>query len=134
LRATDYSPAIKPTISSEARVFELRTYKASSGNLGRLNARFRNHTLKLFSKHGMTNVGYWTPLEKMQGADDTLIYILAHKSKQASEASFKAFREDPDWMKAKKASEDEAGGSLTVPGPEGVQSVLMKATDYSQTR
>lgn len=131
LKATDYSPMIKPSVGKESRVFELRTYKASPGNLARLHARFRNHTLKLFSKHGMSNVGYWTPIEKKDGADDTLIYILAHKSKDAATASFKAFREDPDWVKAKDASEKEGGGSLTAKAPD---SVFMKPTDYSQTR
>jgi len=132
LTATDYSPEIKPAKASEPRVFELRTYKAAPGKLEDLNARFRNHTMKLFSKHGMTNIGYWTPMDKDKGADDTLIYILAHKSKEAGDASFKAFREDPDWVAAKKASEEKAGGSLTV--PEGVKSVFIKPTDYSQTK
>jgi len=134
LAATDYSPAIKASVGKEPRIFELRTYKASPGNLGRLNARFRNHTLKLFAKHGMKNVGYWTPTKDQKSSEDTLIYILAHQSKEAAAASFKAFGEDPDWVKAKEASEKEAGGSLTVAGPEGVKSLFMKATDYSQTR
>ena len=134
LNATDYSPTVKASGGSAPRVFELRTYKASPGNLRHLNARFRDHTLKLFSKHGMVNVGYWTPMKDQKGADDTLIYILAHRSKEAADASFKAFREDPDWVKAKEASEKQATGSLTVAGPEGVQSVFLKPTDYSQTR
>ena len=134
LSATDYSSAIKPAIVGESRVFELRTYKASPGNLNRLHARFRDHTLKLFTKYGMTNVGYWSPMKEQKGAEDTLIYILAHKSKEAADASFKAFREDSDWLKARKASEAEAGGSLTVAGPEGVKSEFLKATDYSPTR
>ncbi|MBI4662415.1 MAG: NIPSNAP family protein [Verrucomicrobia bacterium] len=132
LAATDYSPEIKSSVGQAARAFELRTYKASPGNLGRLNARFRNHTLKLFEKHGMTNLGYWNVAEGQKGADDTLIYILAHKSKEAAAASFKAFGQDADWVKARKASEEEAGGSLTVKG--GVQSVFMTATDYSPTQ
>lgn len=131
MSATDYSNAIKPSMGGEPRVFELRTYKASEGNLGRLHARFRNHTMKLFTKHGITNVGYWSPLDKKQGADDTLIYILAHKSKDAAEASWKAFREDPDWVKVKAASEKEGGGSLTASPPK---SVFMKPTDYSPLR
>jgi hypothetical protein len=61
-----------------------------------------------------------------------LIYFLAHQGAQAREDSFKAFRTDPDWIKAKTASEQKAGGSLTV--PDGVKSVLLKATDYSPTR
>ena len=114
------------------RVFELRTYTASVGNLENLNTRFRDHTLKLFEKHGMTNVGYWNPLEGQPGAGETLVYILAHRSTDAAKASFDAFRQDPDWLAARKASEDKAGGSLTV--KDGVQSVFMKATNYSPMR
>jgi len=132
LNATDYSPAIKPGKTSEPRVFELRTYTASPGKLSNLNARFRHHTVVLFQKHGMTNFAYWTPMKGQKGADDTLIYLLAHKSKDAAGASFKAFREDPNWVKARKASEDEAGGSLTV--PDGVKSLFLVPTDYSQTK
>jgi hypothetical protein len=128
LKPTDYSPEIKPSASGATRVFELRTYKASPGKLDALNSRFRDHTGALFKKHGMTNFGYWTPIDKKQGAEDTLIYILAHKSKAAGEASFKAFREDPDWIAAKKASEE--GGSLTAK----VESVYMTPTDYSPTK
>ena len=71
-------------------------------------------------------------MDQAQGADDTLIYILAHKSKEAAAASFKAFRDDPAWVAAWKASEEKAGGSLTAKG--GVQSFFMKATDYSPTK
>ena len=114
------------------RVFELRTYTATPGKLDDLNSRFRDHTVKLFERHGMTNFGYWTPMDKGQGADSTLIYILAHKSKEAAAASFKAFAQDPAWVAARKASEDKAGGSLTV--KDGVKSVFMVATDYSPTK
>jgi hypothetical protein len=131
METTDYSPVIKPAAQGD-RVFELRTYTTTSGNLTNLNARFRNHTMKLFEKHGMTNVGYWMPLPDQMGAGDTLIYILAHKSAEAGKASFDAFRKDPDWVAALKASEAKAGGSLTVKG--GVKSVYMKATDYSPLR
>ena len=131
LEATDYSPVVKPSVADE-RVFELRTYIASPGNLGNLNARFRNHTLKLFEKHGITNIGYWCPLEGQPGAGETLIYIVAHESVEAAKASFGTFREDPDWLAARKASEEKAGGSLTAPG--GVMSLFLKATDYSPMR
>lgn len=131
LTATDYSPPIKPSRGTETRLFELRTYTAAPGKLDALNQRFREHTVKLFAKHGMTNIGYWTPSEKGKGAEDTLIYILAHKSKDAAEKSFKAFREDPAWIKAKGESEKAAGGSLTLGGPTGVQSLFMTPTDFS---
>ena len=115
-------------------MFELRTYTASPGNLDALNARFRNHTLALFTKHGMEHVGYWTPMKGQMGADNTLIYLLAHKSKEAAAASFNTFRADPDWVKAKEESEKKAGGSLTEDGMAGVKSVFLNPTDYSQTK
>jgi hypothetical protein len=131
MQTTDFSPAIKPSKSGEARVFELREYTASSNNLKALDARFRDHTTKLFEKHGMENVGYWHLTPDQKGADNTLIYILAHKSKEAGEASFAAFRKDPTWVKAKDASEKAAGGSLTEGGQAGVKSTYMRPTNYS---
>ena len=128
LQATDYSPAIKPSKDGE-RIFELRTYTTTPGNLAALNDRFRNHTMKLFARHGMTNVAYWTLLPDQEGANQTLIYILAHASKEAADKSWAAFRTDADWIAARQASEEKAGGSLTV--KDGVKSVFMKATDYS---
>jgi len=134
MSATDYSPEIKPVLAPTPRAFELRTYTASAGNLDALNARFRDHTVKLFSKHGMQQLGYWTLMPDQKGADHTLIYLLAHQSKEAADASFKAFREDPLWVAARTASEQKAGGPLTEGGLAGVKSVFMKPTDYSQTK
>ena len=131
LSATDFSPAITPSVAGP-RVFELRTYTTTTGNLGRLQARFRDHTLALFAKHGMTNLFYWTPMADQKNADSTLVYLLAHKDTDAAKASFGAFRADPIWIAAKEASEKEGGGSLTV--PDGVKSEFLKATDFSPTR
>jgi hypothetical protein len=131
LGATDYSPVVKPA-DGGSRVFELRTYTASPGRLDALNQRFRDHTVKLFEKHGMTNVGYWMPEKGQKGAGETLIYILAHKSVAAAKESFDAFRADPDWVAAKSASEEKAGGSLTI--KDGVKSEFMKAVDFSPIR
>jgi hypothetical protein len=132
LHATDYSPAIKPEAGTEPRVFELRTYTCTKGNLPRLHDRFRDHTMKLFTKHGMSHFGYWSLDDDQPAAADTLVYLLTHKSKDSCAASFKAFREDPDWIAAKDASEKAAGGSLTAPG--GVKSVLLGPTDYSPAK
>jgi hypothetical protein len=129
LKTTDYSPEVTKEKKGD-RVFELRTYTATPGNLKHLHARFRDHTTKLFQKHGMTNIGYWELLPDQPGADSTLIYILAHRSPEAAKASFDAFRKDPDWVKARAASEEKAGGSLTV-AETGVQSKFLQATDYS---
>jgi hypothetical protein len=131
LTATDFSPAIQPSAGSGARVFELRTYTATPNNLPLLHARFRDHTIALFTKHGLTNLFYWQLMPDQKGADDTLVYILAHPSVEAAKTSWDAFRADADWIVAKKASEEKGGGSLTV--PDGVKSVFLKATDYSPT-
>ena len=132
MNATDFSPAIQPSKGKAERVFELRTYTTVPGALPNLHARFRDHTTGLFAKHGMTNLFYWQLMPDQKGADSALVYMLAHASVEAGAASFAAFRADPDWIAAKKASEDKVGGSLTV--PDGVKSVFMKATDYSPTR
>ena len=129
MTATDFSPAVTPATGKDARVFELRTYTTTPGNLPLLHTRFRDHTLALFAKHGMTNLWYWQLTPEQKDADTTLVYLLAHASVEAAKASFDAFRADPDWIVAKKASEEKGGGSLTV--PDGVKSVFLKATDYS---
>ena len=132
LSGTDFSPAIQPSKGTGERVFELRTYTTTPNNLPVLHARFRDHTIALFAKHGMTNLFYWQLMPDQPGAENTLVYLLAHASVDAAKASFEAFGADPEWIKVRKATEDKAGGSLTI--PDGVKSVFMKATDYSPTR
>jgi L-rhamnose mutarotase len=133
LTTTDYSPALKIGKANAERVFELRTYTATEGNLDGLNARFRNHTLKLFEKHGMTNFVYWNLAAGEKNEKLMLIYLLAHKSVDAAKTSFDNFRKDPDWVAARTESEKKAGGSLTA-AKDGVKSVFLKATDYSPTK
>ena len=134
LTATDYG-VLAEAKSYGKGVFELRTYTTEAGRLPNLNARFRDHTLKLFEKHGMTNVTYWNLAAEQKGAksklvaDNTLIYLLTHKSEEAAKASFAAFRADPVWLAARGASEQKAGGSLTI--KDGVKSEFLKPTDYS---
>ena len=130
MQATDFSPAIK-SAQAGPRVFELRDYTASEGNLAALDARFRDHTVALFTKHGMQNLAYWHRMPDQKEADRKLVYLLAHKTPEAGAASFDAFRQDPAWIKAKEDSEKKAGGSLTEGGMAGVKSTYMKATDYS---
>lgn len=109
----------------DQRVFELRTYTAAEGKLDALNARFRDHTNKLFAKHGMEIIGFWTPTDEKKGASNTLIYILAYPSKEAADKAWKGFRDDPEWKTALAASEKD--GKLATK----VESVYMKPTDYS---
>lgn len=133
LRPTPFSPVFEPGQSAEPRVFELRTYNCPSPEkLARLHARFREHTMKLFAKHGMENLIYWQPLDG-DGSDRKLVYLLAHKSQDAAKESFAGFRADPDWIAAKKASEEQAGGALTN-AEGGVVSQFLKATEYSPLR
>jgi len=109
----------------ESKTFELRTYHTNEGKLDDLNARFRDHTNRLFKKHGITIVGFWTPQDAEQGKQDTLIYLLSFPSREAATASWKAFREDAEWIKARDAS--EVNGKLV----NKVESVFLDPTDYS---
>jgi hypothetical protein len=110
--------------ASGGRVYEMRTYTAPPGKLDSLLTRFRDHTTKLFTKHGMTNVGYWVPQDEARHGN-TLIYILSYPSKEAATKSWAAFRADPDWQKASK--ESELNGKIV----EKVESVFMDPTDFS---
>lgn len=106
------------------KVFELRTYTAPEGKLGDLVARFRNDTLRIFEKHGMDNVGYWVPTDAPASAN-TLIYILAHDSRDAAARSWAAFRDDPEWKAV--AERTQANGPIV----SKVESVFLEATDFS---
>ena len=117
-----------PSVAKDSRALEMRTYYAAPGKLEALNARFRDHTCALFKKHGMEIVGFWIPQDKEKGSENTLIYILAHKSREAAKKSFAEFGKDPEWQKAR--AESEVNGKLV----EKVESVFMSATDYSPVK
>ena len=117
--------AQSPSLAKEARVFEMRTYYAAPGKLEALHARFRDHTNRLFKKHGIQLVGYWVPADKDRGAENTLIYVVAFPSREAARQSWQAFGSDPEWRAAREAS--EVTGRLV----ERVESVYMHPTDYS---
>jgi hypothetical protein len=112
-------------VARDARIFEMRTYYAAPGKFEAMHARFRDHTNKLFVKHGMQLVGYWVPADKEKGAENTLVYILAFPNREAARKSWTAFAADPAWKAAKEAS--EANGRLV----EKVESVYLNPTDYS---
>src|ERR1700745_1501347 len=107
-------------------VYELRFYHCSEGKLPDLLKRFREHTTKIFEKHGMKNIAYWTPMDEPQKSN-TLIYILAHPSREAAAANWKAFSADPEWQPVQKAAEDN--GKIV----EKVDSTFMILTDFSPT-
>lgn len=111
-------------VSNYDRIYEMRTYVTHPGKLDDLHERFSNHTLQLFARHGMVNVGYWVPVDQ----ENTLIYILSHKSREAAEISWDSFINDPEWQQVYEAS--HADGAIV----KEIESVFMKAVPYSQIR
>jgi len=112
---------------AEARVYELRTYTCYEGKLEALKARFRDHTIRIFKKHGMESIGYWVPQDG-ERSKNTLIYVLAHPSREAAEKNWKDFADDPEWKKV--AAESEANGKIV----EKVERVFMEPTEFSQLK
>ena len=105
-------------------VYELRVYHTFEGKLDDLLRRFREHTTKLFEKHGIKNVAYWIPTDDpLKGK--TLVYIISHPSREAATANWKAFGDDPEWKQVQAAS--EANGKIV----EKVDSTFMTLTDFS---
>jgi hypothetical protein len=109
------------------RFFELRTYTTHPGKLPDLERRFRDHTTRIFEKHGMTNIGYWRPQDPPL-SENTLIYVLAYPSREARDQAWAAFRDDPEWQAVRTAS--EANGPIV----QGVVSVFMDPSDFSKIR
>ncbi len=108
----------------DTRVFEFRTYYAAPGKIEALHSRFRDHTCKLFEKHHMTIIGFWSPTDE-QEAQRKLVYLLAFRSQEAAAKSWKDLQADPEWKAVKEAS--EKNGSLV----ERIESVYLKPTNYS---
>ena len=117
-------PAASLRAQSNQRVFELRTYTAPEGKLGALNARFRDHTRRIFDKHNMTSIGYWTP-QDAPDSQNTLIYIISHQSREKAKENWAAFSADPEWQKV--SAESQKDGRIV----SKVVSVFMTPTDYS---
>lgn len=135
MTSTDFSEGFAKIASAgegNEHLFEMRTYTATPGNLDALHRRFRDHTLALFKKHGMTNLGYFELTPEQPDAENTLLYFLAHKDSDSAKKSWADFAADPDWVAAKEASEKMAGGSLTEKG--GVKSVFLTPTDFSPVK
>lgn len=111
-------------MDASGAVYELRVYTAAEGKLPDLLKRFREHTRKLFERHGMKNVAYWTATDEPKKAN-TLLYILKYASREAATASWKAFQDDPEWQQVRNKSEEN--GKLV----EKVDSTFMVLTDFS---
>ena len=116
--------ALADAPQSSTTVYELRIYHTFEGRLDNLLARFRDHTMTLFEKHGIKNIAYWTPTDDpLKGK--TLVYIVAHPSREAATANWDTFRNDPEWVKVRDAS--EANGKIV----EKIDSTFMAMTDFS---
>jgi len=109
------------------RLYELRTYTTHPGRLEALHQRFKNHTIKLFEKHGMKNGMYWVPTDEKL-SQNTLIYVVSHDSADAAKKSWDAFRSDPEWLKVR--AESEKDGPIVAK----VESVYMSLVDYSPVK
>jgi len=109
---------------SAGKVFELRTYTAPEGKLPNLQARFRDHTIRIFNKHGMKSVGYWVPQDGAEHTN-TLVYIISHDSREQAKKNWAEFQADPEWKKV--SAESQVDGPIV----SKVVSVFMDATDYS---
>ncbi|HEX4325652.1 MAG TPA: NIPSNAP family protein [Burkholderiales bacterium] len=120
-----FAPAIATAQEKDGKVYELRTYTTLPGRLPALHRRFADHTIRLFARHGIKSVAYWTPTDEAH-QDNTLIYILQHESREAADRNWKAFQADPEWVKAREAS--EADGKILAKPPERV---FMRLTGYS---
>ncbi len=126
LNPAEYSPALSLDSASQPRTFELRTYEAAEGKLENIHARFRDHTQRIFEKHGMTNVLYWRPVEGQETLDGKMVYLLAFPGVAARNQAWRDFASDPEWQKV--AEESQVDGQLLASRPE---SVLLRPTDYS---
>ncbi len=107
--------------AKDTTVYELRTYTTHEGKLPDLHKRFRDHTMNIFARVGMKNVIYWTPTDK----ENTLVYVLAHKSREAANESWATFRSDPAWKKA--FAESRKDGPIV----QEVDIQFLRTTDYS---
>ena len=107
--------------TNSQRVFELRTYTSHENRLDDVVARFKNHTTRLFEKHGMTSIGYWIPNDQ----PNTLIYVIAHQSREQAKKNWEAFQKDPEWIASREAS--MTNGPIVLK----TQSVFMTPTEFS---
>jgi len=111
------------SVFAETRVYELRTYTCYEGKLDALKARFRDHTITIFKRHGMESVGYWVPQDER--SKTTLIYILVHPSREAADKHWAEFQADPEWQKVR--ADSEANGKIV----QHVDRVFLTPADFS---
>lgn len=131
LNAAEYSPPVAKALTpaSTPRVYELRTYTATAGKLEDVHTRFRNHTLRIFAKHGMGSVLYWRPTPGQEGYANRMMYMLSFPNQAARDAAWTEFASDPEWQKV--SDESNAKGAILAGRP---QSVMLQPANFSPMR
>ena len=122
-------PESETAVSAQtpARVFELRTYTANPGKFEAMKARFRDHIIPLFKKHNLTVVGFWTYADP-PASENTLVYVLAHESREAAKKNWAAFSADP--TRKQVWADTEKDGPINMK----VESVYLNPTDFSPVK
>ena len=128
MNATDFSPKIKPSGGPVDQVFELRTYSQLPGRNPAILARFKDHTMKIFKKHDIKNIAYFTTIEKDPAVQSKLVYLVAHPSEEAAKANWTAFVNDPTWKQV--STDSEKDGKII----EKIESIFMTPTSFSTIR
>jgi NIPSNAP len=103
-------------------LYELRVYRCMPGRKADVLARFRDHTMRLFKKHGIHVVGFW---ETMVGETDELVYITRYDTWEAREKGWGAFQADPEWQAARSKSHER--GVIV----DSIRTTLLQAADFS---
>jgi hypothetical protein len=116
--------AAAPVLQTADRVYELRTYTAPEGKLDDLLARFRNHTMRILEKHGMSNVGYWLPQDE-ELRQNTLVYLISHPSRAAADQAWRDFGADPEWQRV--SEESQRDGRIVT----SVERMYLDPSDFS---
>ena len=104
-------------------IYELRVYQAIPGKMGKLLARFRDHTVPIWETHGIRPLGFWTTL--IGKSSNALTYILSWESLAERETKWAAFANDPAWRKARDDSEKDG------PIVAGIRNEMLAPTAFS---
>lgn len=122
LLITLFSFSLAAQQQADTLCYEMRVYHTFPGKMPDLLNRFRSNTMRIFEKHGMTNVGYFQPIHN---PDSALIYFLSYPGRSARDAAWKAFSADPEWQAVARKSEEN--GKIV----QQVDSYFLTTTDFS---
>ena len=125
---TPAEPAPSPSLKTGGRLYELRTYYANPGKLEDVHKRFRDHTMRIFAKHGMKVENFWGPVYKKDGSENKLVYLMSFKDRAERDAKWKEFASDPEWQKVSK--ESDMNGKIL----EKTESIFLYETDYAPAK